>query len=141
MGSLFGRGSVLNRGNHDGPPETFSSILGITKIDGPKIAGKPVTITSHGSPGNSEEYLGTTIDVSWSLTINFDPADAIHQGLRTDSLAQSTRNFTYKKAGEITTAGTFAAIVKSWNESEDPSKQRVATFDLVVTGTYTSAHA
>ena len=132
MGALFGRGSVLKLAG--------STINQITKIDGPKVAGKPVTVTNHGSAGISEEYLGTTIDVTWSVTLNFDPADTTHVALRTAACAQSTVAFTYTKAGEVGTPGTFNGIVKGWNESEDPAKQRVATFDLVVTGTFTAAH-
>ena len=135
MSALFGRGSVLQLNIS----AVYTTINQLTKVDGPKIAGKPVTITNHGSPGNSEEYLGTTIDVTWSCTLNFDPADACHVALRTHALAQDTAQFQYKKAGETTTAGTFSGIAKGWNESEDPSKQRVATFDLVVTGTFVPA--
>ena len=132
---LFARGSSLQMKVSG----AFAAVTQLTNLDGPKIAGKPVSVTNHGSPGNSEEYLGTTVDVTWSGTINFDPSDPVHIAIRAASLSQVIQNFQYTKAGETTTPGTFNGYIKSWNESDDPTKQRVATFDIVASATFTAA--
>ena len=131
MGALIARGTTLNLAG--------SPITGLTKTDGPKINGKLVDITNHGSPTNFTESLGTVVELSWSCTLNFDPTNATHVALRALSLSQNAGAFTYTKAGETTTPGAFSGFVKSWSETEDPDKQRVASFDLTITGTFTPA--
>lgn len=93
---IFGQGTKLQRGNADGPPETFTTIAEVQSISGPTTEFDKIDRTSHDSPGGARQYYpGLKDQGELSFTVIYDPKEATHgsAGLFGDANARTTRNY------------------------------------------------
>lgn len=81
MGGIFAQGTLFQRGNEDGPPETFTTIADVNSISGPSMRGEVIDVTTHSSAGGFREKINGLIDPGeLSFDINYDPGDVTHDG-------------------------------------------------------------
>lgn len=75
MPGVDGFGTVLARGNGDGPPETFTEIANAMNPEGPSVERETYDVTAHNSPNQWREFIAGLKDGGEvSCTVNFDPA-------------------------------------------------------------------
>lgn len=92
MAGFAAFGVQFQRGNQDGPPETFGVIGEATNISGPSMSRETIDVTSHDSPEKFMEFVGSLIDPGEvTFTVNWDPA--IHIPLKDDLKDPLPRNY------------------------------------------------
>lgn len=107
-------GTLLKRGD-GGSPETFTTVPEVRSISGPSMETDEAEVTTHSSAaaGAFREFILTLIDAGQvEFDINYVPSDPVHQGLRSDFLARTKRNWQIVLPGSIQTI-SFAGYVKS----------------------------
>lgn len=64
---------------------TFTAIPGVTNFDDGGFTAEELDATDYDSTGNTREYVNGFKDgQEGSFTVNFDPADSVHQALIAD---------------------------------------------------------
>jgi hypothetical protein len=105
----------LQRGQGDGPPETFVLIPEIITYKGPSSKAPQLDATSVDSVA-MEFIAGLPDNGEFTFELNFVGTDAQHQGLRADMDAGTKRNFKFvlndkPVGGTNPTSVAFAALV------------------------------
>lgn len=66
---------------------TFSTIIEITKLDGPSLTRGAIDVTHMQSPSNTKEYIGGMRDLGEvSFTAHFVPTNALHKLIYADMI-------------------------------------------------------
>lgn len=107
-------GTLLKRGD-GGSPETFTTVPEVRSISGPSMETDEADVTTHSSAaaGAFREFIMTLIDAgSIEFDINYVPSDPVHQGLRSDFLNRTKRNWQLVLPGNIQTI-SFTGYVKT----------------------------
>lgn len=125
-------GTQFQRGNSDGPPETFTNINEVTSIDPPTEEADDIEVTHFESPGKRKEYIRGLIDTGEaSFTLNWNPLDwAIHDTLRDDLDSGTARNWRFVLNGGIETV-TFPGYIKSLKRNMGSASEAI-TADVVI---------
>ena len=109
------QGTVIAIGDGGGP-ETFTAIPGVLDFDGP--GGSP-TIIDHTAMDDTSKRkkVGLKDEGTLSLTLKYNPDNAIHAGIRTDRANRTLRNFemTFQDTGA--TKWSFAGYVTEFSVS------------------------
>lgn len=134
-GAKIGLGTLLKRGNGDGPPETFTTIAEVNNISGPSGSRDTVDVTHMESPNGFREFIAGLADPGEiSFTVNLIPSNTTHQNLLTDFNLGTVRNWqmVLPFAGNPTLA--FEGIVTGypWNVPLDDKVS--ADITIKVTG-------
>jgi len=88
-------GTRIDRGNSDGPPETFAQIHEVTTAAPPNEQADDVEVSHLESPARTKEYIVGMIETGEvSFSVNWNPVDyADHVNIRTDKSTGTTRNW------------------------------------------------
>lgn len=122
--AIIGWGSVLSRGNDDGPPETFTEITEVTAFQPPQEVADEIEVTHFGSPNRRKEYIQGLIDAGEATaTINYNPEQyQIHSTLVDDFEAGDKHNYRFvlpgSPAGEVI---EFNAFIRGFTRNIAPS--------------------
>lgn len=137
--AIPGYGTLLKKGD-GGTPETFSTILEVTKLNAPKLSLKEEDATSHGSNG-WEEVIGTiikgddiSVECNWVPT---DPTQNATTGVLAALLNRSKGNWKLVLPNASQTTFTFAAIVKSFEGDAPVDGKLKCSFTLKPSGQMT----
>lgn len=141
--AIIGYGTLLERGNGDGPPETFTAIAEVAGINPPQGEADDVEVTHLMSPGRRKEFIqGLIDDGEASFSINWIPDAPTHDattGLLANLNSGDVLTWRIRLPGDVL-IWTFSGYVKSFEPDEitagDPLK---ATVTLKVTGASTFA--
>ncbi|HEY2361204.1 MAG TPA: phage tail tube protein [Candidatus Angelobacter sp.] len=134
----IGYGSSLNRGNGDGPPETFTAIPELTDLKGPGIKIDIKDVSNMQSPQFFKEKIAGLIDAGQiTASMNWIPGNAQQKALLADAFARVTRNFQYLVPGGL--KWSFAAIVSAFDPGTPVGDNCVASVTLDITGPTTLA--
>lgn len=129
----IGHGTLFKRGNADGPPETFTTIAGVTSITPPALSKDTVDVTNMQSSDRFREHISGLRDAGEaSIEINFDPDSTEVANLITDYEADSAR--TYQILFESGADWTFEGIVTGMTPAIPVDDKMTATVSLKVTG-------
>jgi predicted secreted protein len=127
--------SQFQRGNGDGPPETFTNISEVISIEPPDAQADDIEVTHFESPGGYKEYIRGMLDAGEvSFSVNWDPTNrATHAQIRTDKASGLVHNYRLVFPGAIETI-TFPAYVKGLKRNDEPGAAITADVTLKVTG-------
>jgi predicted secreted protein len=92
MGAKAAIGTLWQRKN----PATgvFQTIPGCKDITGPEDSRDVIDVTAHDSPNNREEIIASIKrSGKVSTSLNYDPGNAVHQGIRADYEAGLARDY------------------------------------------------
>ncbi len=117
-GTTIGRGDAAS-------PEVFSTIAQVTSITPVGQTRGLIDVTNLSS--TAREYKKAIKDgQEINLSIQYDPDDSGHAGLRTDMDAETARNFEVTLTDSPAQTITFAALVTNWSIT-----------NIVIDGVYT----
>ncbi len=134
MAGKAAKGTLLKVGDGGGS-ETFTTVPGLTTIDGPSISRDVVDVSDMGSTW--KEYDDALIDGGEvQCSGNFLPSNAVHQGLQDDATAGTLRNFQIVWSDGPTT-WTVPCIITNWNSSAEVNGKLALSFTLKVSGAVT----
>jgi predicted secreted protein len=127
--------SQFQRGNGDGPPETFTNVSEVVSFEPPDAQADDIEVTHFESPGGYKEYIRGMLDAGEaSFSINWDPTGrATHAQIRTDKNSGLAHNYRFVLPGSIETI-TFPAYVKGLKRNVEPNGAITADVTLKVTG-------
>lgn len=138
--AILGHGTLFERGNGDGPPETFTTLHEVTAFDSPDEQADDVEVTHFESPNKTKEYIRGTIEGGTAtFTVNYNPsAYATHNQVIADKASglTNTYRFVLPDSGET---WTFAGYVKGTKLITDPSAGQQLEVTLKVAGAVTVA--
>lgn len=89
--ALESQGMQIKRGG-GGSPETFTVIPEVKSFSGPGGAASVIDVSDLSSTAK-EKRMGLRDEGQLSLTLNYLPDNAVHDGLRTDRANRTLRNF------------------------------------------------
>lgn len=136
--AMIGYGTLFQRGNGDGPPETFQTISETAEINPPQSEADDVEVTHLNSPGRRKEFIQGMSDAGEaSLSVNWIPDHPTQDhltGLLADKNSGAVKTWRIVLPGGLLT-WTFSGYVKSFApdtiSANDPLK---ATVTIKVTG-------
>lgn len=131
----IGHGTQFQRGNSDGPPETFTNVHELIAFEPPDVQADDIEVSHLESPGGYKEYIRGMLDAGEvSFSINWDPTGrATHAQIRTDYAAGTSRNYRFVLPGAIETV-TFPGYVKGLKRNVAPNGAITADITLKVSG-------
>lgn len=103
------QGVSLQRGDGGGP-EVFTSIGRVSDFSGPQGSAAVIDCTTLEDTAKVK-LMGLPDEGQFSFTINLDPGNAQHIGLKDDRAARTKRNFQLILTDVATTTLSFAAFV------------------------------
>lgn len=119
--------------------EIFTTIAEVTSLTGPDESSTDIDVTHMESPGGYRETISALKDGgSLNLSLNFLPADANQQGLRTDLAAGTRRNYRIIWSNIAATTYQFAGRVTSFSVSASLDDKLSATATIKITGDITT---
>lgn len=137
--ATLGLGAALQRGNGDGPPETFTTITEVQDIKGPSPQLEIVDVTNHDSPNFYQEIIPgilkpgqVTFGCNWVPT-----ASATQEGLRTDQSGRVLRNFKVVFTTTPAKTAAFAAYVTKFDPEAPVTKENKVSITLEISGPIT----
>jgi hypothetical protein len=132
-------GTLLKLGDGGGP-ETFTTIMELTKIGGPKLSLKEEDATHHGSDG-WEEVIGTILSGGEiPVEANWIPSDATQNkttGVLAQLLGRTKKNWKMVLPDSAVTTFSFKAIVKGFEGDADVTSKLKLNFTLKISGPVT----
>jgi hypothetical protein len=140
-GAIWSKYTKILRGNSDGPPETFSSIIEVTDLQLPTTQTEIVDVSNFDSSGPFKEKLPTFLDSGEAkATVNYIAGNATQQALIADQITQVLKNFKVEfrnAAGTLLATMSFAGYVTGFAITASIREQRKATLTILVTGAVT----
>jgi len=130
-----GFGTLLQVGDGASPTEVFSTIAEVTGLSGPSLSLETIDATHMESPNNFRELipsLKSAGEVSFDL--NFLPGESSQQGLTTDYLNRTLRNFRIVWTDTGTTTWGFSAYITSFEPSAAIDDKLSASVTLTISG-------
>lgn len=123
QGTIFARGDGAS-------PEVFTSIGQLTAISPVGQTRNLINVTNLSSA--AMEYKKALEDGNEvQLTIQYDPDDTVHAGLRTDMKSDDSRNFRMTLTDSPAQTITFAGQVTSWALGE-VTPENVHTLNVTI---------
>ena|SRR5579883_183363 len=133
--SFVAQGLLLNRGNADGPPETFSTVAEITKVDLSGGKTKMEDATNFDSQGWAEKIPGITDAGDITVEGNYlGNTDVSQKNLEADFEGKIKHNWKIVLPGGRGTWGPFSAYVTSFDPSLPNDKKATFKLTLTITG-------
>lgn len=117
----------------DGSPPSFSNIPEIKTIGGPDGSAPTIDVTDLDSTAR-EYVLGLKDEGSFSLTINYIPANTVHAQLRTAWANRTLMQFRVTFADSGTTVWEFDGYVTGFSQNAGVDTVLEATVGIKITG-------
>lgn len=133
--AIIGWGTQVQRGNGDGPPETFSNITEVTAGQPPQDVADEHEVTHFESPGRRKEFIQGMIDSGEATaTVNYNPGvHLMHDTLVEDFEAGTIGNWRFVLPGGIETI-TFSGFIKAFQRNLGPNDVLTADITWRVNG-------
>ncbi len=131
-----GASGVLSGGSAG--TEIFTTIAEVKSVGGPNMQGSTIDVTSMDSANRTREFISSLIDpgdLTWAM--NFLPATAGHQGIYTDMLNGTKRNFQIVWTDAASTTCALVAIVTGYQITSNIDAALEANITTKITGTPT----
>jgi hypothetical protein len=136
--AIEAQGCEIKRGG-GGSPETFTTIPEIKSFSGPGGSASILDVTSLQSTAK-EKRVGLKDEGQLSLTINYNPDNTVHAGLRTDRSNRTLRNFQIVFTdGSPATTWSFSAYVSGFSVQGAVDAIVEATVTLEISGDITES--
>lgn len=136
--AVIGIGTLLKVGDGATPTEAFTTIAEVKSISGPSETRDTLDVTNMDSPNQYKEFVATLIDGGTiSCDINFIGDNTTQNGLRTDMLAGTARNFQLLMANTGASLYAFTAFVTEFSPSFDVESIVTASISMKITGAVT----
>lgn len=135
-------GTQIQRGNADGPPETFSTIGRIKNFTGPDLKTTEIDVTGLDNATGYKDIIMALKDAGQiSLEIFLDPGDAGHKGMLHDYDHQTLRNWKIIFSDAGSTVWTAGAYVAQFTPKGDTNAALTAAVVLRISGAPTLVEA
>jgi predicted secreted protein len=133
-----GFGTLLKRGNADGPPETFTTVSEMLDLGGPGITADTIDASNMGSVNSMEEVIiGMIKSGTVDCDLQYVRGDVVHQGLITDCKTKTKRNFQVVLPDDVADPISFAAYVTKAQPKYPVTGKRTLSISLKITGDIT----
>jgi hypothetical protein len=136
--AVLGHGTKFERGNGDGPPETFTTLHEVIAFDAPDEVADDIEVTHFESPNKTKEYIRGLIEAGeMSFTVNYNPAQyTTHTQIITDKGTGTAHNYRFVLPDSLE-KWTFSAYVKGTKLISDPNEAQQLQVTLKVAGAVT----
>jgi hypothetical protein len=133
--AVIGYGTQVQRGNADGPPETFTNLTEVTAAQPPQDEADEHEVSHFESPNRRKEYIQGMIDSGEATaTVNYVPdVYAIQQQLVEDFEAGTIGTWRFVLPGGMETI-TFTGFIKSFKRNLGPNDPLTADITWRVNG-------
>ena|SRR5689334_4001155 len=129
--AIITQDTLLQRGNNDGPPETFTEVAEVLDFDGPGGEASEIDVTHLRS--TAKEYkIGLKDPGDFTFNVNLIPDDAGQLGLQSDHDTRVQRNFRLTLSDG--TRADFAAFVRRFRRTGGKDDVVKANITLRITG-------
>jgi hypothetical protein len=129
---VSGLGTLLKRGNGDGPPETFTTIPKIRMLKGPSQSIAMLPTTALDTTGGYETQIpGLKKGGTVTIELDFMPDDTTHQKVLGDFVNKTRRNYELHWPDGVT-IWTFAGYLSSPGDP-NAAPEAVLTAGAVIT--------
>lgn len=130
MSGLDGFGTALARGN-GATPEVFTTIAGVTSIEGPGLTRKVLDVTAHDSPNKYMQFIGGLKDPGDVLIdVNYQPS--AHDTLVDD--LDATAPINYRLTFPNGAIWAFPAVMKEFKPKAPYDNKLSAVISFKVSG-------
>lgn len=132
-------GTLLKRGNSDGPPETFTSVGAVDNLTGPTAAADKIDVSTLDTPDNYEEnVIGLLRPGEVTFDLIYEPDDTEHAALWTDFASRTKKNWQIVFPSATPKTASFAAWVSKPPQPKAAIKDALrAAVTLQVSGAVT----
>jgi predicted secreted protein len=135
-------GTLIKRGNQDGPPETFTAIGRAHNFQGPNLTTTEIDVTGLDNTTGYKDILMALKDAGQiTMEIFFDPGDSGHRGVLHDYDHQTLRNWDLIFPDPGATTWSAACYVKDFVPKGDTNGALTAQVTLRVSGAPTLVEA
>jgi len=133
--AIIGWGTQVQRGNGDGPPETFTNLTEVTAGSPPQDQADEHETSHFESPNRRKEYIQGMIDSGEATaTVNYQPGVyAIQRQLVRDFQAGTILNWRFVLPGAVETI-TFSGFIKGFARALGPNDPLTADVTWRVNG-------
>lgn len=138
---VVAQGTQLQRGNGDGPPETFTTVGHVMgDLSFPQIMRDVKESTDHDSQNKTKEfYAGLSDPGQVKFTIGYRPSNATHIQLIADAQAGDSHNWQMVMTDGSSSTWSFAGFVVGFlPKGPSDGTQYTADVTIQVTGTVTA---
>lgn len=130
MSGQDGFGTLFARGN-GASPEVFTTLAGVTSIDGPGLTRNVIDVSAHDSPNGYMQFRGGMRDPGEvSLKVNYQPSS--HDALVADLDVPDPIN--YRMTFPNGATWTFPAVMKEFKQSAPYDNKLTADISFKVSG-------
>ena len=138
--AVLGHGTKFERGNGDGPPETFTTLHEVIAFDAPDEQADDIEVSHFESPDSTKEYIrGMVEGGTMSFTVNYNPSEySTHTQIITDKGTGTTHNYRFVLPDSLET-WTFSGYVKGTKLVSGPNEAQQLEVTLKVAGAVTVA--
>lgn len=141
--AAIGYGTLMQRGNADGPPETFTTIAEVRSIKPPQSEADDIDVTHMLSPSGYREFIQGLKDAGEaSFTVNWIPNDPTQaetgSGLLALAISGAVRTWRIVLPNSAL-VWTFSGYVKSFNPDIPVDDAMTADVTIKVSGASTFA--
>lgn len=127
-------GTKLLRGDGAGT-EVFTEIAEVMDISLSGEDASEIDVTDLGATDRRRRFKPGVIDPgNCEFTVNFVPGNSIHEALRTDQIAGTTRNWRIQFPTSPTKTWGFSGFVKSINWSMAPEETIKSSITIRISG-------
>jgi predicted secreted protein len=136
MGAKAAIGTLLQRKN----PATgvYQTIPGCKDIEGPEDTRDVIDVTAHDSPNNREEIIASIKrSGKVSTSLNYDPPNAVHQGIRSDYEAGLARDYKIIMTDAGSAEIAFSGFVVDFKFSFPVGGENKVAFGIKISGDLT----
>jgi hypothetical protein len=137
--AIFAQGTHLQRGNGDGPPETFTTVAKVYgDLPFPQLMSGVKETTDHDSPDSTMEFVATLIDPGQlKFSVYYRPQDSTHKQLIADAQARDSHNWQIVMVDAGASVWAFAGIVIGFQPKGPSNDMYTADVTIQVTGSVT----
>lgn len=132
--AIESQGVLIKRWNGS----SFDTIPEVKSFTGPGGSAAVIDVTDLQSTAK-EKRMGLADEGQLSLTINYIPDNAVHQGLRADRAARTENDFQIIFTDGLSTNWDFSAFVTAFSVSGGVDGVIEATVTLEITGSITES--
>jgi predicted secreted protein len=136
--AIDAQGIVIAIGDGETPTEAFTTIPEVKSFSGPGGSASVIDVTDLQSDAK-EKRMGLQDEGQLTLSINYIPDNAVHQGLRTDRANQTKRNFRMTFTDTGATVWDFSAFVTGFSVSGGVDGVVEASVTLEISGAITES--
>lgn len=131
--AVFARGTALRVGDGATPTENFTTIPEVFGLKGPNLVQDMIEVTNHDSTQGFKEYIGGLLEGGEvTFSINYQPSNTVHIGVRADLLNRTRRNYQVVFPGAA--AWAFTGYLTKFDETASEKDRLTADCAIKISG-------